>query len=323
MALNANRPAVPSFLTPTLLAFIGFVILAGGASVAIRFTYAELPTFWGAAARFGLAGLVFWLLVVVRKVALPRGRALLGAALFGALSVGGFFIFVYWGLEETPASLYQIVSAVVPLLTLFFAFFHRLERLQIRGLIGATLAIAGIAVAFGGSVSGEVSILRLLAIIAGAACFAEAGVIAKQFPRSHPIATNAVAMTVGTVMIAIVSLLAGEAWVLPTSAGMWWAFGYLVIGASVLPFLLFLYVLGRWSASATSYGFVLVPLVTVVLATSLAGERITWLFVLGGLLVLAGVWFGALMPTGARAGTGAEKPPATSTNTVSTSTADA
>lgn len=118
--------------------------------------------------------------------------------------------------------------------------------------------------------------------------------MAKRFPRNHPIATNAVAMTVGAIMLGVASSVNGEAWVLPTSLATWLAFAYIVIGASVIAYFLYLYVLGRWTASAASYAFVLFPLVTVVLATQLAGEQITWGFVGGGLLILGGVWFGAL-----------------------------
>ena len=137
-------------------------------------------------------------------------------------------------------------------------------------------------------------ISNLLAIIAGAACLAEAGIVAKRFPRSHPVMTNAVAMTVGAAMLGVASLLNSEAWVLPSNTATWLAFGYIVLGASVLAYFLCVFVLGRWTASAVSYAFVLFPLVTVIVATQLAGEHITWGFIGGGLLVLGGVWFGAL-----------------------------
>ena len=39
----------------SLAAFGLFILLGGGASVAIRITYAELPPFWSAAARFFIA----------------------------------------------------------------------------------------------------------------------------------------------------------------------------------------------------------------------------------------------------------------------------
>jgi drug/metabolite transporter (DMT)-like permease len=281
----------------TLAAFGLFILLAGGASVAVRITYGELAPFYSGAARFVLAGLVFWLLLFIRKIPFPRGQALLGAALFGALSVGLAFTFIAWGLVETPASTYQVLMALVPLLTIFFAFFHRVERLRWKGLLGSLLAVGGIAVVVGGASGEGLSLPHVLAIIAGAACLSEAGVIAKKFPRSHPIATNAIAMTIGAIILGAVSLITGEPWVIPTQIDTWIAFGYLLVFVTIIVFLLYLYVLGRWTASGTSYGFVVTPLITIVIAATLAGEQITLSFIAGGALVLAGVLVGALLPS--------------------------
>jgi drug/metabolite transporter (DMT)-like permease len=281
----------------TLIAFGFFVLLAGGASVAIRITYAELPPFWSAAARFFLAGLVFWLIMLIRKIPLPRGRALLGAALFGTLTVGVSFTLVAWGLVATPASLYQVLMAMVPLLTIFFASLHGLEKIRWQGILGALLAVAGIAVVVGGSDTSSVSNPHILAIILAAASMAEGGVIAKKFPRSHPVATNAVAVSIGALILGTVSLITGEQWVIPVLATTWIAFIYVLVFVTIFAFLLYLYVLGRWTASGTSYGFVLIPLVTVILATNLAGEQITFSYVIGAILVLSGVIFGTLLPS--------------------------
>lgn len=293
-APETKASALPD--SKTLIAFGLFILLAGGASVAVRITYGELPPFYGAAARFALAGLIFWVLLLLRRVPFPRGRALLGAALFGTLSVGLSFSLIAWGLVATPASTYQVLMALVPLLTIFFAFFHGIERLRWQGLVGSLLAVAGISVVVGGA-SGALSLPHVLAIIAGAACMAEAGVIAKKFPPSPPIATNAIAMTIGALILGIVSLITREQWLIPTQVDTWIAFGYLLIFVTVIVFLLYLYVLRRWTASGTSYGFVVIPLVTVVVAASLAGEQITLSFVGGGVLVLAGVVVGALLPS--------------------------
>jgi drug/metabolite transporter (DMT)-like permease len=55
--------------------------------------------------------------------------------------------------------------------------------------------------------------------------------------------------------------------------------------------------MGKWTASAASYGFVLIPLVTILVASTLAGEVISDSFQLGARLVLAGVLGGALLPS--------------------------
>jgi drug/metabolite transporter (DMT)-like permease len=109
--------------------------------------------------------------------------------------------------------------------------------------------------------------------------------------------TNAISMTVGGTVLAIVSLINGEAWTIPSEPETWIAYVYLVLFVTVLAFLLYMFVLGKWSASGTSYGFVLIPLVTIVVASLIAGEEITWNFLLGSGLVLAGVLVGALLPS--------------------------
>jgi drug/metabolite transporter (DMT)-like permease len=59
-------------------------------------------------------------------------------------------------------------------------------------------------------------------------------------------------------------------------------------------FILMVWLLSKWSASAVSYGTVLQPLVTVAVAGWLAGEQVSLLFALGGALALIGVYVGAL-----------------------------
>jgi drug/metabolite transporter (DMT)-like permease len=69
---------------------------------------------------------------------------------------------------------------------------------------------------------------------------------------------------------------------------------YLVIFGSVLAFTLYVFVLRRWTASAVSYEGVLIPIVAILLASWLQDEEITWTFAAGSVLVLIGVYVGAL-----------------------------
>jgi drug/metabolite transporter (DMT)-like permease len=68
----------------------------------------------------------------------------------------------------------------------------------------------------------------------------------------------------------------------------------LVLLASVALFYLFAYVIKRWTASAASYSLVILPFVTVALGALLAGERLSAGVLAGGVVVLIGVWVGAL-----------------------------
>lgn len=296
--MTTQNPAVTTLPERNILvAFLFFILVAGGASVAIKVTYAELAPFWAATARFLLGGLVFWGIIVFRKMSLPKGRALLGAVIFGALTTGFAFLLIAWALVEVPASLYQILMALVPLLTLFLSAMHGVESITRRGIFGALLAVAGIAVAVGGASSVSISLPHILAILLAAACMAEGGVLIKKFPPNPPVVTNAIAMTTGAVILGVASLVAGEQWTLPTQTNTVFAFVYLVLFVTVVAFMLYMFVLGKWTASGTSYGFVIIPLVTMVIAATVAGEVITINFLLGAVLVLAGVFVGALLPS--------------------------
>ena len=57
---------------------------------------------------------------------------------------------------------------------------------------------------------------------------------------------------------------------------------------------LYAVLLARWPASRAAYVFVVLPLVTVALSAWLDDEPITPWLLLGGALVLAGVYLGAL-----------------------------
>jgi drug/metabolite transporter (DMT)-like permease len=281
----------------TLIAFGLLVIFGGSNAVAVRFSNFDLPPFWGASIRFFAAGLVFWAILLARRIEMPRGRELLPIMLHGLLSIGISYAFLYWGLLRTPANLTMVVLAFVPLFTFFLAVLHRLETFRWRGLLGALVATAGITVGVAGGVGDEVHFPSILALLAGAACAAEGTVILKLYVKGHPVAVNAVGLTTGAAFLLLVSLVAREGWRLPSDLTTWAAFAYLVLIGSVAVFYLYLLVLRRWTASATSYSFLLFPIATVFISALLLDEAVNLPFLIGGALVLYGVWIGAVKGT--------------------------
>lgn len=279
----------------TLAVFVLSILLGGSNAVAIRFSNMELPPFWGAFLRFACASLLLFGVLLLRRPPMPRGRALIGVLLFGLLGFGGGYAFIYWGLVAVPAGLGQVVLALVPLLTFFLALAHRQETFRWRGLLGGVLAVVGIGVAYSAQLSADVPLLSLLAVAASAACTAEAAVIIKQFPRSDALVTNAIAMGVGALVLLGLSFVVGEQQFLPARTVTWIAVIYLVIIGSIAVFTLYLFILRRWTASATTYAFVLIPFVTVLVSAWLTAEPITPALLAGGALVLVGVWIGAIM----------------------------
>jgi drug/metabolite transporter (DMT)-like permease len=275
-------------------AFLVGSVFAGGNGVGIRFSNRELDFLWGAGLRFTLAALLFLGLMAALRLPPPRGRALAGAIVFGVLQFAATYALAYYALVELHAGFGQILLALVPLMTLFLAVIQRQERLRFAALFGSVLALAGVVLMSQEALRGSLPLLSVLAALGSALCFAQAAVLVRHLPRVHPVVMNAVGMTAGAGVLLIAAAVAGDSFDLPERAATWAAVGYLVAFGSMGVFLLYLFVLRRWEASRAAYSFVLIPIVTVALSAWLDDEPIGVELVLGGALVLAGVYVGAL-----------------------------
>jgi drug/metabolite transporter (DMT)-like permease len=280
----------------TLAMFLFVAIFGGANAVAVRFSNAELAPFWGATLRFAVAAAILLLIAVARGAPLPRGRTAVGVIAFGVVNFGLSYAFIYYALDFAPAATAQVVLALTPLTTLVFAVAQGLETFRLRALVGGLVAVGGVGLVFADQTRLDVPLAALLALLATVACIAESGVLVKRFPPGDPWMANAIGMAIGAVILLALSLVAGETATLPARPETIAAIAYLVVIGSVVVFVLVLTIIKRWTATATSYLFLLFPLVAGVLGAVLADEPLTPALILGGAIVVVGVWIGALAP---------------------------
>jgi drug/metabolite transporter (DMT)-like permease len=270
------------------------VMLGAGNFLAVRMSNLELPPFWGAGLRFGLAAALFVVIASARRLEWPRGRLLALTAVYGALSFALFYALMYWALVRVSAGVATVVLASVPLVTLLLAAVQRSERVHLRSVAGGLLALGGIAWMTVGLGSAVVPPGALVALLCATLAVAQSIIVAKRLSGNHPAMTNAVAMSVGALLLLGLSAVAGERWFLPREPEAAFAVAYLVTFGSVGLFVLVLLVVRRWTASATAYMFVLFPVATMALEAVLLGEPVKARTLSGAGLVMVGVWFGAL-----------------------------
>jgi drug/metabolite transporter (DMT)-like permease len=167
---------------------------------------------------------------------------------------------------------------------------------QAQHLLGpvALLALVGIAAMARAPLQDSLPLLSLVAAIGSAFCFAEAAIVVRRFPPVHPVTLNAVGMAAGSALLILGALLARESIEVPDRSSTWLALAYLVVVGSGLVFVLYVVVIRVWGAARAAYTFVVIPLVTIVLSAWLDDEPVGVGLVAGGLLVLAGVYVGAL-----------------------------
>jgi len=289
-------------MEPTTRSASGYVMFAvaatlGGINVlAVRISVGELAPFWAAALRFTLAAIVFIVITLALRLPWPRGRQLFLTVVNGLLGISLFYALAYWALVRVTAGTATVVLALVPLVTLLLASAHGFERLTRRAIAGSLLAVVGITwIAIG---PGEVTlaVLPLMALVVAIVCVGESVIVSKMISANHPAITNAVSLTVGALTLLGLSALTGEPLALPRQSEVVWSLVYLVTLGSVGLFALVLLVVRQLSASATSYMFVLFPLVAMVLGPWLVDEPVTLQGAIGATVVMVGVWFGALSP---------------------------
>ena len=213
--------------------------------------------------------------------------------LLGATAFGAGFAFVYWGLLTVHSPTAAILFATVPVMTFLIAAATGLEKFKPRVLLGALVALLGVALVFNEQLAANFSIFALAALFAGAVMAAVSTVVVKRFPRGHPVAMNAVGMAVGALILFAAALLVREQFRMPTLAQTWGALSWLVT-SSITAFVLLVWVIYRWTASAASYSSLLSPLVTFAVASAIAGETISAVFLVGSVVVLVGVYLGAV-----------------------------
>ena len=278
----------------TLVAFFVGALLAAGNPIGVKFSNLELDPFWGATVRFTLAAALMLIVMAVLRLPFPRGRALLGAVLYGTVNFGLAFACLFYALVELGAGFLQVLLGVVPLTALLLAVVQRQERLRAPAVIGSLLAFIGVLLMSQVAIGDATSLVSILVAMAAALCLAEGAVLVRIFPPEHAVTLNAVGMTVGALILFIGSLIAGDSLELPTLQATWIAMTYMVVIGSGVLFVLWVFVLKRWDASRAAYNFVLTPPIAVLFSYWLLGETVGIELVFGGALILIGVYIGAL-----------------------------
>ncbi len=285
---------VPTRPAATYSAFAGIVAIGGANFIAVSISNQELPPLFGAALRFGLGTVLFFMIAAARSVPLARGRSAVGAAVYGIFGFGITYALLYYALVGLTAGTVAVIVAAAPLFTLVIAVIIGQERLSVRAVIGGLLAIAGIAILSRNGLAVDAGRSYFFAAILGTLAAATSSVVAKRFTDVHPLNMNAIGMAAGTLFLISASLLFDENVPFPQEGRTWMAIGWLVILGSVGLFQLFLFVLKSWTASATVYAIAAMPVVAVGLGSVMLEQPITLEVVAGGALVFIAVYVGAV-----------------------------
>ncbi|MBN6040099.1 DMT family transporter [Amycolatopsis sp. 195334CR] len=260
-------------------------------------------------ARMALGALALLVLVVVRRVPLPRSARALAhigvVSLF--LCVLPFLLFA-WAGERINSGLSSIFNATTPLMTLLITLVAlRAERPHRGQLAGLGLGLAGVLVVLAPwqltGVTGGIT--AQLACLAATASYGLAFVYLRRFVS--PLGLPAIAVATVQVGLGAVPLLATVPFLDPHPVTLTPAVVLSVLGLGVfgtgLAYVWNTGIVAAWGAAVASSVTYLTPVIGVALGAVVLGEAITWNQPAGAVLVVAGI----VLSRGAKGGS---RPPA-------------
>jgi drug/metabolite transporter (DMT)-like permease len=233
--------------------------------------------------RFAIAGAVMAGWMLITRQAWPRGRSLAGLALMGGVGYVGQSWCYFSALSHASAGLTALLLYLFPVIvTVLHAV---LARRMLRPLRAAAVlvALAGTTLTIGGNVEGQAlgvafgiaaALIYALYIIVGERVTAGIGAI--------PAAT--VIMLASAVSSALMVL--GRGFAAPVTPTGWVAVLAIALVCTVVAITAFFAGLSRLGAPDASTLSTLEPLATIVLAAVFLGERISFMQMLGGTIIL-------------------------------------
>ncbi len=269
--------------------------------------------------RFSLAAIVLAVLMAV----LGRPRFSLrthGLIALTALSEPiAYFLFESYGLRIIGATTTSLIIALVPLAVMILAALFLHEKLHLRGVLAVVVSIGGIVLlVYGpdlfpsGADAGDLSAAAVAAIdpilrttgvlLVLGAVFSAAGYItlARSLTQKHdPIRLTIVQTWWGAAFFFTLWQVTtpGTATVAEITPIVWGAIAFLVIGATVLAFMLYNWALKYERAGTAALYINAIPVITAFTSWIVLGETLVPIQLLGAFFVLAAVRFSSYRST--------------------------
>src|SRR5213080_4424275 len=278
------------------LAWLTLCVVWSSTWLAIKIGLRDLPPISFVAIRFLIAIIVLLAVSIGRTRLLPLRRndyAVL--AITGVLMFAVNYTLLFWGELHVSSGLAAVLQATIPIFGMIFA--HWMlpdEPLRLQKLMGALLALGGVAVICGRLLgfNGPLAFWGGVAVVVGAASAAFANVLVKA--RSIQLAPAMLAawqMIFGIAPLLVIGFaIDGNPARFHWTAMALFCLLYLAVIGSALTFLLLYWLLPRLTVAQLQSISLITPPGAVMLGWFLGGETFPAWSLFGAAFVLVGVW---------------------------------
>jgi drug/metabolite transporter (DMT)-like permease len=286
------RKAGTSF-NPLPLTIALFCLLWSFAFVAGKIAVTDCPPLILLTARFSLAGLLILGISAVRRE--PWTLTWRDAAVFAVLGVANNALYLglgYTGLKSISAGLGGLVVSANPVFTAALAALFLGEALTWRKVAGLVLGVAGVGLIVWHRVSvGTDSLHGILFTLASLASIVAGTILFKLLaPKGSLWVGNGIQNLAGGLVLLPLALAFADVGDVVPSAGLFGAFAFLVLGGSILAYLLWFHLLKVCGATAASAYHFLMPPLGMLFAFLVLGEHVEFRDLLGIVPVALGIY---------------------------------
>ena len=272
------------------------VLFLGTNFVAVKYAVSGIPPLPFVALRFTLAGLLLLGLVrILSPKSWPGRRDLVSMVGVGVVGVGMNNVAFTLGVSMTTASETALIYAAVPIWGMILGSLIGLERPTRGGIVGVVVAILGVGVVVGGGFGGGgggSSLLGDLLVVVATVCWGSYAVLSLPLLRKYsPLLVASLTMLfagLATMPVAVPGLW-GTDWG-EVGAGPWAAFAYSTVLVAAFGFWAWQRGISGVGANRALVYQYLINLVGVASGVVLLGEDLTATKILGGAVILLGVY---------------------------------
>lgn len=276
-----------------------FAVIVWGASfIATKIAVEQISPVSVVWMRFAMGIPILLVAVFMRKqFAFPKGNEWAYFALLGFLGIS----FHQWlqsnGLQTSQATTTAWIVSTSPVFIALLAWFILKEKLSMIQISGIALAMIGVLVVvskgnFASITLGNFGTIGDFLILISALNWAVFSILSRRGFQNHPSTRLTFwVMTLGW-LITTVAFIAGKNYTEITqldSRG-WWAIIFLGIFTTGLAYIAWFDVLSQLPAAQSGAFLFLEPPASMVVAAIVLFEKITWASIIGGVVIILGVW---------------------------------
>lgn len=286
-----------SNLVLVVLAFFSIYVIWGSTYLLNKIAVAQLEPFMLASVRFTTAGLLIFLIAKIMGISLAITKnQLRNTMIAGFLFLGFGNGIVVWALKYVDSGFAALEISAQPLVVLILMRIVQGKKIKPMSLVGVVLGVIGIylLVSQKALISQENSVIGMVMIFVCMISWAYGSLFVGKadLPSNFFVNTGYQMFTAG-LMLAISSVLFGEAWSLPTewSTDVQYSMVLLIIFGSIIAFTSFNYLLKVVSPEKVATSTYVNPLIALALGWYFLDEQITTQSIVAAVVLLTGVYF--------------------------------